>query len=409
MEHTENIAYPIIAALAWLVAGRMLIVQIKTPTPQRAFIIAAIAIPGLSFLVAAPVVYHRVNDLVGVPNFAVLLVYGGVMTYPTAIAAFLGIVVRGREFFLGRRAWTWAAAYVIALAAMVVLFAAADVDLDASGSTGFDKMYATEPSAAWFLVIFQVYFAGGMVVTAPYWWRLAKQTDERWFRRGMPFIAVGSLLLLGYALPKLAYVALRQGGVDADIINALAPLAAAVSALLNVIGFSLCGLGFVSQYARRWQAYQALHPLWQALVEPFPQVVLPNLTGPANPKWAIWPRRLKILLYRRIMEIRDVRLQLRPFFDPATAAAARAAAETVESDAMMADAAVEAALLRAALAAHAAGSAPQNPAVSDEFDVALRWNTDGTQTAEAIWWTAVADRFLTPGAAPATPAATVVR
>ncbi|MCP2323604.1 hypothetical protein HDA40_002111 [Hamadaea flava] len=391
MEHGENIAFITVAVVTWLVVARMAISQIKDPTPQRAFIIVAGTLPSFSFLAAAPAVYHRLNDLVGIPNVAILIVYGGVLAYPTAMAAFLMIVVRGARFFFSRRAWMWATGYLSTIVAMCVLFALADVGVDAVDPTGFDKMYATEPYASWMLIVYQLYLAVGLAVTAPYWWQLSRQTAEPWFRRGMPSIAIGSWLLLGYCIPKIAYMALRQADVEVDALNTWAPLAAVAAAAFNTVGYSLCALAPVSNYLARWQAYQLIAPLWRLVVTPFPEVVLHGWQGPANPRLAVRPGRLPTLLYRRVVEINDARLQLKPYYDADVAAAARAQAGALTLEGIDADATVEAAMLHAALAAHAAGTLPVRPATREDLKLAEAWDDpDGSQAAEVRWWTAVA-------------------
>ncbi|MEV0269859.1 MAB_1171c family putative transporter [Hamadaea sp. NPDC050747] len=397
MDNGENVAFITVAVVSLLVVARILIAQIKDPTPQRACIIVAGGLPACSFAAAAPAVYHRLNDFVGVPNVAVLIVYGGVLAYPTAMAAFLMIVVRGPGFFFGRRAWMWAVGYASTIVTMAVLFTLADVDVDAADPTAFDQMYATEPFASWMLIVYQLYFALGLALTAPYWWRLSRQTAEPWFRRGMPSIAIGSWLLLGYCIPKIAYLGLRQAGIDVGTLNTWAPVAAVAAAAFNIVGYSLCALAPVSNYRARWQAYQLIAPLWRSIVAPFPDVVLHGWEGPANPRLAIWPGRLPTLLYRRVVEISDARLQLKPYCDGRVAAAARSAAHDAGLAGIDADAAVEAAMLRAALAAHTAGTLPEQPATRDDLRLADAWDDpDGSQAAEVRWWATVARHYLQP-------------
>jgi hypothetical protein len=394
----ENSVYPIIAIVAWLVSARLLIEQIKQPTLQRGFLIAAIGIPGFSYMVAAPKVYHWFDALVGVPNLGAEIVYAGVMTFAWGIVAFVMTVVGGRDY-LRRRIGAWTAGYVIAVGAMSVLFVLANVDaVDAEGSTGFDKLYADAPYVPWFLLIFQSYFAIGLVIAGLYCWRWSKQTNRPWMRRGLPFIALASLLILGYIVPKIIYIVLRQFSIHADTLNTWAPLFAVFASLCHLIGFSLCAMGAVSDYRERRRAYQVIYPLWTVLLAPFPDKVLPGSEGPSNPKLAIWPRRLKTLLYRRIVEIRDARLQLRPHFDAGVAAEAKAAAQALGLDELETDAAVEAALLHAALATYSQGNGrdmtPSAVAVVEDADATeAKWFGVGDLAAESRWLKAVAGHW----------------
>jgi hypothetical protein len=395
VEQAKNIASITVAVVSWLVVVRISIAQIKDPTPQRAFIIVAGTLPAFAFIGAAPAVYPWLNDLVGIPNVAVLIVYAAVLTYPTAMAAFLMIVVRGPRYFFRRRAWMWAVGYLSTIATMCVLFALADVDVATASPSGFDKMYATEPFASWMLIVYQLYFGIGLALTAPYWWRLSRQTAEPWFRRGMPSIAIGSWLLLGYCIPKIAYMGMRQAGIEIDGLNTWAPVAAVAAAAFNIVGYSLCALAPMSNYRARWRAYQLIQPLWRVIVAPFPEVVLNGWEGPANPRFAVWPGRLSTLLYRRVVEINDARLQLKPYCDSDVAIAARAQAQSLALEGIDADAAVEAAMLRAALAAHGTGTLPAHPATRDDLKLAEAWDDpDGSQAAEVRWWATVATFYL---------------
>ncbi|MEU7823073.1 MAB_1171c family putative transporter [Catellatospora sp. NPDC049133] len=397
MGETEDAVYPVIAVITWLVTLRMLITQFKEPTLQRGFLIAAIGIPGFSYWTAAPRNYHWFNDLVGVPNLGVLVVYCGVMTFAYGIVAFLMAVVRGREYLV-RRIWYWTAGYVLAVAVMAVLFVLAPVDVvDAEGSTGFDQMYAAAPYVPWLLIIFQLYFAAGLIALSGYCWTWSRQLRDRPFmQRGLAFIGVGSALGLLYVVPKIVYVVIRQSGPDLVALNTWAPLGAVGASLCYLVGFSLCAMGWFTEYRERWSAYQRIHPLWTELVDPFQGLVLRRNEGPKNPRRALHPARLKTLVYRRVVELRDVRLMLRAWFDPTVAASARAEAQAAGLKDMSADAYVEAALLRAALAAHRPEAEP--PTTADPHlggDAIGRWLSDPpTLGPETRWWSAVAGHYL---------------
>lgn len=72
--------------------------------------------------------------------------------------------------------------------------------------------------------------------------------------------------------------------------------------------------------AWRWYAYWRLYPLWAVLRRAIPEIVLPP--DPAM------RRSIRYRLYRRVIEIRDAQLALRPYAEPERVARAAAAARS---------------------------------------------------------------------------------
>jgi len=72
--------------------------------------------------------------------------------------------------------------------------------------------------------------------------------------------------------------------------------------------------------AWRWYAYWRLYPLWAVLRQAIPEIELPP--DPAM------RRSTRYRLYRRVIEIRDAQLVLRPYAEPERVARAAAAARS---------------------------------------------------------------------------------
>ena len=126
------------------------------------------------------------------------------------------------------------------------------------------------------------------------------------------------------------------------------------------------------------RAHRRLYPLWADLVGAVPTVAL----DPAAGQWqdASRIRDLHLRLYRRLIELRDAWLALRPFMDDDLANAVTPVSGRLD----VADrAALEAVMLRAGVAALRA----QQPATR-------RWTADsasgGSMADELGWWLAVA-------------------
>ncbi|MDI5969734.1 hypothetical protein POF50_010345 [Streptomyces sp. SL13] len=175
-----------------------------------------------------------------------------------------------------------------------------------------------------------------------------------------------------------------QFGGDDVISNTLA----AVTALLTVSGTTVMRwsgpLGAPARWLRAYRRHRALEPLWAALHAVMPEIAL----APADPgAFGCGVRGAEFALYRRIIEIRDGALALRPWSDP------RVADWAAADGAAVADAAVlEAAGIAAALEHRAAGRAgpgsgrgPAAPYASCPMP--------GTVDAEALWLLRVTAAF----------------
>jgi hypothetical protein len=158
------------------------------------------------------------------------------------------------------------------------------------------------------------------------------------------------------------------------------------SVLLAGTGAALPTLAAAAAKAWRYwsdlRMFLALEPLWDRLYSAFPQVTLPEYGR---------RRRLDMAfrLYRRVIEIDDACLMLRPYMRPEILAAAAAAAARFGLRGEELRATVEAATIVAALRARRASDAldPPPPDHSDANVCDL--------TAEASWFVKVARAYAT--------------
>lgn len=97
----------------------------------------------------------------------------------------------------------------------------------------------------------------------------------------------------------------------------------------------------VCGHYRMWRAWRRLHPLWLTLTRVFPETRLPVRAGILL--------GAGYCLHRRVIEIRDAQLALRPYLDPLVAAQAAAAACAAGLGPQARDAVTEAALILAAI------------------------------------------------------------
>jgi hypothetical protein len=140
-------------------------------------------------------------------------------------------------------------------------------------------------------------------------------------------------------------------------------------------------LGDLPARERIHRATRRLTPLWQLVTNAFPHVQLdaPPLSRAARSEYR---------LYRRVLEIRDAQLALRPYIPPEASAQALAASRERNLDPLAADVLLEAMELAAALNAYRTGQPPH-----PEFDNAIPAKHSPVPPdllAEAQWLTKVA-------------------
>jgi hypothetical protein len=144
-----------------------------------------------------------------------------------------------------------------------------------------------------------------------------------------------------YRLADQALYAAKENGRDAVRVVRADPAAAASA----------------SRYCRTWSAWVRLRPLWALLVEAAPDV---KLSTPPGTRFSA-----RYHLHRRVIEIRDAELALRPFWDSraveeAADAACRAGLSQDERDA-----AVEAVMIVTALDARRRGAEARGAAAAE--------------------------------------------
>jgi hypothetical protein len=238
--------------------------------------------------------------------------------------------VRVKRAVFHRRAYT-AAAIGLAYAAASVAFHAAAPGLGLGTGTGTGRH-----ALLWMLLVagcglLKLVLNDGLVLTA------VKGSDP------------GTRLLREAAGPEAVF-----GSVAELLLGTLAAFAAEHSTLALLCALPLViilqrGLRRAQLLAGTWAAWFRLRPLWLMLLDGSPDVRLPPQPG----------TRLaaRYLLHRRVVEIRDAQLALRPFQDSRAAAEAADAAILAGLAPDERDVVIEAAMIVSALGARRNGAA----------------------------------------------------
>ncbi|MER6432143.1 MAB_1171c family putative transporter [Streptomyces sp900105245] len=373
-----NLVYGILAAITWSAFFYKLWDLIRDPRNRELRLLClAIACFATPFVIASPWLYVRIDHTIGISNITTLFVYTSVAVCETSFLALLVSWSSARH-----RVKMWhrilVAYAVITVASMVTLFCLGDVS-DGEHHVDFDVHYAETPYISEFLLIYALLFVTdkiGMIVMC---WRYAKVVDRPWLRRGLRTVAVGAIFGEGYGVPKVASLTWDIFGTSPlhFVSVNVAPMSASIAAWLFAAGFTMPAWGVGLDRSRERlalnRAYRRLHPLWAALTQAFPEVVLLPDVHPAKARMRLRDEDPGFVVDRTVIEIRDGQLALRPHYDPQVAQTGRElcagrglAPEEVE--AVVEAAQIKAALRVRALGGHMAGHAadvPHDPAAGD--------------------------------------------
>lgn len=309
----------------------------------------------MSFLLGLDAVWPHVANLFGYENVTTIIIHAIVIVLTAAQQVVLMYWAWPPEQARAR-ARRRLIAFGSMLVILVVLFFLA-LPSRRHGAETATLLNVSNPSYALYLCCYTTVVAAGQVETMRLSLRYAKMIGRSWLRTGMLIVTAGALLILIYCGMRDAEVIGVHSGFDMTAWDPIQWSAGDVGSLFELVGWTLPGWGTClsagGQWVKDYQAYRRLRPLWAALYEAVPTIAL---DPPRSWLGELLPLRdLDHRLYRRIIEIRDAQLVLRPYTDPAAAEVAR---ERAQAAGLIGDphhAVVEASLIGSALYAKAHG------------------------------------------------------
>jgi hypothetical protein len=350
--------YSTLAVVAWIAAAyRLSALRRHTGTPARYAVISALALLAVTFTVSVPSVWSALDRITGVNNIAALVAHLCVVGFSTVVQVLLvwwaspaEIALRRsrpRLFFLGSVA-----------AVLLCLFVTAGPT--ESHSTDFVATYTSRPSIAVYLVTYLVAFGTGLVDIVRLCWPYSRLVDRGSLRLGLRTTAVGAGIGLLYCAARGLDIVGVAAGWDVRQWEFLVPLSSSTGALLVIAGLTMPAWGprvsAAARIVRTLRTYRALNPLWMAMCEAVPSVRLSAVDGQVGSLV-----RLNERLHRRVVEIYDGRLALRPYLDEAVGDEARRRGEIEGLTGQDLAAVIEAAKLKGALAQMRTEGKPQRP------------------------------------------------
>ena len=184
-------------------------------------------------------------------------------------------------------------------------------------------------------------------------WRCSRRTNVRHIDMGMRAISSAAAADLALILIRTAVIIERSSGIPVAEPEIAAIAAAQAVVAIQVIGGATVsvwfpGLAMLSRQGLLWCAYWRLHLLWATLRHAVPQIELPRQPGTRF--------NVRYRLHRRVIEIRDAQLILKPYWRGDISDQAAAAARSARLTAARRSAVVEAAVIVTALNARQQGT-----------------------------------------------------
>jgi hypothetical protein len=279
-----------------------------------------------AFLSMSPVVWHPLGRVSGVPALGSFTAYLSIFGY----AAFHHILVLmwGRDSGaitasrLSRKTRVLGVGYALIASGMTVCFLTAHTGPARPWS--FDVDLAHDPAILAFLCL----YAGGCLFAL---WNAAREcakcadhlldngSQSVETIRGLRWLSIGTVFIWLSFVPKaIGFLAAAAGHRELDALDTTSPLIGSFGALFNQAGY----LGpAISAWLRERRDLRALRPLWN-LVVPENAVHLAR-PGVFAETFGVGVR---FHMFRRVIEISDALVLLRPWMDAAPAERVRAAA-----------------------------------------------------------------------------------
>ena len=380
--------YPVAALFAWMVvfAGlKQLPVIVKQPSRLATWMLYLFF--ALIFTCGWAVVWDRLDAWTSLPESNTLIAMCLVVCYSASALALLQLWSYEPDQ-ARQRVWVTVLAAVAVLVAMVVLFLRCDAAHHHQQS--FEQWYGGSVEYEVYLLIYLTAYTAAEVEVIRLCRRYAKMITRSWLRSGLTTSAIGAAIGLLYTITRLADITAALAGKDISRWENVAELGAGLGALLVMIGLTLHGWGprvsVLAKRTRRLVTYWRLRPLWARFYALDPSIAFDDQRGTGSGRLPRRMRSVRLVLgdpeyhiARRVVEIRDGILTLRPYQDPASAQQARARYRDRGLVGDELEAAIIAAQIHAALDAREAASRreqPTSPAAGnapDNLDAELAW------------------------------------
>jgi hypothetical protein len=334
--------------LLWLavIYEAVSLVRQRDNRARRALLLTFVAL-ALAATFFTPWVYLATQDVTGLHNLADLVARCAVLLASLGAQSLL-LHLTQEHAAATRMSRQRAGAMTAAMVLLVVLFVLAPVH--ETGTLRMTSAFGDSPWVSGYIFVFCGYLAIALVDVLRGGLRYAPKAGTA-LSLALRLIAIGCGFGLLYVAEKIAYlIAVLLGGSPSAAGESSVARALAVTGGLFVLAGSLMPAVYpvwrrIDRWLKRYRAHRELYPLWSTLREITPEIALDPAASEFRDRLRV--RDLDFRLYRRVIEIRDGRLALRPFLDAVVARRAREDALERGLDDGEVEAAVEARVLAA--------------------------------------------------------------
>jgi hypothetical protein len=312
------------AALVGWIALAYKLVHLRRDPHNAALrtICAAFACSAMAFTLVVGPIYAPIDAFLGVPNLAKLFVHTSMVVFGVCALRLL-MLWQFPTAEARRRGRPVTALGGAVVAVMVTLILVAPIH-DTS-TIHFWKSHAGQTLMSWYLALFLVALTITFGAIAYRSWRFAGHVGRLpWLQRGLRVTAVGAVVSLGYCLCRGTFLVGLQFDATFDPLVDLAIPFASIGQIIFFAGLTMPSWGSritaLNVRIEQGRAYRALYPLWSALYEAFPDIALHTSDDHPGADPAVGD--LDYRLYRRMVEIWDGQLALRPYLPAELTAAA---------------------------------------------------------------------------------------
>lgn len=272
-------------------------------------------------LMTAPV-YTAVDRQVGVPNVALLLAALSLFISAWCVQVFYLFVTRpGLTLRTGLGQWLWM--LVGGCVLEFGLFWLADLHDEVAGVLAFRERYGREPAVLGLAAMIYTWSGLAYWNVARFMHYYARLSQRPLSRLGLGLSVAGAVLGVANSVHSEVELIFRSMGwpYPFEPPDALSNGLIASAVLLLVVGTTTpvwgpqLGIAALLAWLADYQAYFGLHRLWRTLCRALPEVVL---EAPADPtlRDLLPASNIRFRLYRRLVEVLDARLLLRPYVHP---------------------------------------------------------------------------------------------
>lgn len=378
MPGISELLYPTTAVIAWLlVIAKFRHMRRDRGNPAQASMLVAFVFLAVAFTIGSPGVWQFLN---GGPHGDMATLYAQ-SSVICAMAAIVSLLLHWNYPPEQAKAKARIRLGILGAALIVLISMYLMVDREhAHTASQLSAWYASSTTFALYILAYQSIYAATMVEIALLCRRFGKAVTDRSVHAALNVTAIGAFTGLLYTGVRLLDLAVAPFGISLGRLESVAECGASIGALLIFVGLTLpswtARLTAARLHVRQRCCYQSMEPLWRALAEASPGIVLePRAHGPA-----LRQSDFDFHLRRRIIEIHDAQLVLRAYRTQQAEQHARVDAAAAGLTGIAAAAHIEAACLHAALVAKQRGykgdgTLPNQQHAGSNIDDELRWLT----------------------------------